>query len=78
MTASFFIDWNSILNVSDVPGRELLYTVLIALTNFCVLFILGLNRTLLNALQKPALASAFDTATQALLCIVLLLITRFT
>lgn len=78
MTASFFIDWNSILNVSDVPGRELLYTVLIALTNFCVLFILGLNRTLLNALQKPALASAFDTATQALLCIVLLIITRFT
>lgn len=78
MTASCFIDWNSILNVSDVPGRELLYTVLIALTNFCVLFILGLNRTLLNALQKPALASAFDTATQALLCVVLLLITRFT
>lgn len=78
MTTSCFIDWNSILNVSDVPGRELLYTVLIALSNFCVLFILGLNRTLLNALQKPALASAFDTATQALLCVVLLLITRFT
>lgn len=78
MTVSCFIDWNSILNVSDVPGRELLYTVLIALTNFCVLFILSLNRTLLNALQKPALASAFDTATQALLCIVLLLITHFT
>lgn len=78
MTVSCFIDWNSILNVSDVSGRELLYTVLIALTNFCVLFILSLNRTLLNALQKPALASAFDTATQALLCIVLLLITHFT
>lgn len=77
MSASCFIDWNNLLNVKGVPERQLLYTVLIAITNFCVLFILGLNRTLLNALQKPALASAFDTVTQVLLCLVLLVITHF-
>lgn len=76
--ASNFIDWCRILNANTVLSRELLYTVLIVITNFSVLFILGLNRTLLNAIQKPALASAFDTASQVMLCVVLLIITRFT
>lgn len=78
MSVSNFIDWSRVLNANDVLDQELLYTILIVITNFSILFVLGLNRTLLSALQKPALASAFDTASQVLLCSVLLIITRFT
>lgn len=78
MSVSNFIDWSRLLNANDVLDQELLYTIFIVITNFSILFVLGLNRTLLSALQKPALASAFDTASQVLLCSVLLIITRFT
>lgn len=78
ISTSNFINWCKILNANVALSRELLYTVLIVITNFSVLFILGLNRTLLNAIQKPALASAFDTASQVMLCVVLLIVTHFT
>lgn len=75
---SFFMDWCSILNADRSLENELMYTVFIVVTNFSLLFVLGLNRTLLNAIQKPAIASAFDTITQVLLCLVLLILIRFT
>lgn len=78
ISVSFFIDWCGLLGTDYSLERELLYTVLIAITNFSLLFILGLNKTLLNAVQKPALASMFDTTTQVLLCLVLLILVRFT
>lgn len=76
--ASFFINWSNVLNADVSLSQELLYTVLIVITNFSILFVLGLNRTLLNAIQKPALASMFDTSTQVLLCLVLLVLTSCT
>lgn len=76
--ASFFIDWVTLLNAKPSLESELLYTIIIAITNFSVLFVLGLNRTLLNAIQKPALASIFDTLTQILFCLVLLILTKST
>lgn len=76
--ASFFINWSSVLNADVSLSNELLYTILIVITNFSILFVLGLNRTLLNAIQKPALASMFDTSTQVLLCLVLIVLTSFT
>lgn len=78
VTASFFIDWCEILNARPALDRELLWTVVIVITNFSLLFVLGLNRTLLNAIQKPAIASVFDTATQLLLCVVLLVLINTT
>lgn len=78
LIASFFIDWCGILNAEYTLQHELTWTVVIVVINFSLLFILGLNRTLLNAVQKPAIASAFDTATQVLLCIVLLILVNFT
>lgn len=78
LIASFFIDWCGVLNAVPALKTELLWTVVIVVTNFSVLFILGLNRTLLNAVQKPAIASSFDTVTQVLLCLVLLILVRFT
>lgn len=76
MGSSWFIDWCKVLNADIALQHELLVTVLIVITNFSILFILKLNRTLISAIQKPALASAFDTATQVLLCVTLLIITR--
>ena len=76
MISSRFIDWCKVLNADASLSRELLITVLIVVTNFSILFILGLNRTLLNAIQKPALASAFDTASQVLLCVTLIVVTH--
>lgn len=78
LAASFFIDWCKVLNAEPNLSKELLWTIIIVISNFSILFILGINRSLLNAIQKPAIASAFDTATQALLCIVLLILTNLT
>ncbi len=78
LAATFFIDWCGVLNADFSLRHELTWTVVIVVTNFSLLFILGLNRTLLNAVQKPAIASAFDTVTQIFLCIVLLILVTFT
>lgn len=78
LIASFFINWCSVLNANLSLKQEITWTVVIVVTNFSLLFILGLNRTLLNAVQKPAIASVFDTVTQVLLCIVLLILVQFT
>lgn len=75
---SFLIDWTKVFNATPELSTELMWTVVVVITNFSTLFILGLNRTLLNALQKPAIASAFDTATNVLLCIVLFILVNFT
>ena len=78
ITGSFFIDWCSVLNADRSLGSELLWTIIIVVSNFSILFVLGLNRTLLNAVQKPAIASTFDTLTQVLLCIVLFILVHST
>lgn len=78
IAASFFIDWPGVLNADKALSHELLWTVLIVVTNFSIIFILGINRSLLNAIQKPAIASSFDTITQVLLCIVLFILVKFT
>lgn len=76
--ASFFINWCGILNVDYSLENEVFLTLVIVITNFSIIFILGLNRTLLNAIQKPAIASSFDTITQLLLCSVILILIHTT
>lgn len=78
MAGSLYVNWAHFLNVDPRLNGELTATILIVVTNFSVLFILGLNRSLLNAVQKPAIASSFDTSTQVLLCIVLMILVKFT
>lgn len=78
VSGSFFVDWCAVLNARAGLRHELLWTVVIVVTNFSLMFVLGLNKTLLNAVQKPAIASAFDTATQVLLCLVLLVLINTT
>ena len=76
--SSFLIDWCSFLNAGDSSSQDLTWTVVIIVTNFSLQFILGLNRTLLNAIQRPAIASSFDTIAQVLQCIVILCLVHFT
>lgn len=78
VVASKFIDWCEVLNAGRHLSDELFWTVIIVISNFSLLFVLGLNRSLLNAVQKPAIASSFDTLTQVLLCIVLLILVNTT
>lgn len=78
IVASFFINWCEILNADYSLENEIFLTLVIVITNFSIIFILGLNRTLLNAIQKPAIASSFDTITQVLLCAVILILIHTT
>lgn len=78
VTASYFIDWCDVLNARADLAFQLRWTVIIVITNFSLIFILALNRTLLIALQKPAISSVFDTTTQVLLCAVLWILTHYT
>lgn len=75
---SFFINWSAVLNAPSNMIKDLTLTVIIVLTNFSFQFILRLMSTLINAIQKPALASLFDTLSQFLLVIVLLLLINYT
>ena len=74
---SWNLDWSRLLNAHADLESQLQWTIMIAIINFSMLFILGLNRSLLNAIQMPAIASMFDTASQVLLCLVLLVLTQF-
>jgi O-antigen/teichoic acid export membrane protein len=75
---SFFLNWNVILNIPKEEIDGLTFVVLIALTNFCYQFILRIIVTLLNAIQKPAIASLFDTLSQLLNAILIILLIQFT
>jgi len=72
----FFVDFSEILKVPNLMSLELKYVVFIALTSFCFQFILKLIITLLNAIQKPAIGSLFDTISQLLVVIFLLIFNR--
>lgn len=76
--AGYFMNWTSILNATPDMQRELLITVMIVLTNFCFQFLLRIAFTLINAVQKPALASLFDTLCQVALLVILVILTKFT
>jgi len=75
---NLYIDWSSILKVPAEMKIELRYVVFIVLTNFALQFVLKLIATLLNALQKPAFSSLFDTLSQIILAVIILLLTYYT
>lgn len=78
MPLCFVIDWPSILNADVGLAHVLAWTVAIAITNFGIQFVFSLGRTLLNAVQKPALSSLFDTISQVLMCVVILVLVHST
>lgn len=73
-----FLNWGSILNVPLEMNKELNIVVFIVLTNFCLQFVLKLITTLLNAVQKPAIASLFDTLIQLLVLVLVVVVAKIT
>lgn len=76
--ATFFVDWGSFLNAPKGMSAELTSVVLIVLTTFAFQFILGLLNTILTALQKSVMSSLYNTISQVLLLISVLILTKTT
>lgn len=74
----FYVNWAAVLNTSLEMAQELTYVILIMLTNFCCQFVLRLISTLVNSIQKPFLASLFDTVSQIILALFILYLTKYT
>ena len=73
---SFFFDWRSFMNISDVSKNEISILGAIICTFFCLQFVFKIINTLLIADQKSAIAAFLDMVGQllALVCIYLLTI----
>ena len=56
---TFFINWNSLLNVSVISNQELHLCVLIVLVTFLLRFVLNLLTSIFRAYQLPALGDIF-------------------
>jgi O-antigen/teichoic acid export membrane protein len=55
----YYLDWNSILNVTTISGAELRWSVLLVLLMFNLRFVFHLITVILKADQRPALSDAF-------------------
>lgn len=73
-----FIGWSHVLNVPQEMNDELVIVMFIIVTNFCFQFVLRIMTTLINALQRPALASLFDTLSQFIAAIIIIFLINFT
>jgi O-antigen/teichoic acid export membrane protein len=75
--ANYFLDWASILNVSETMQSEISILAVIVFTYFCLQFVLRIITTLLIADQQPAKSSVIDLLGQifSLFFIVILVIT---
>lgn len=67
-----YINWSGILNVPQEMNGELIVVMFIIVTNFCFQFVLRIMLTLINALQRPALAFLFDTLSQLLAAVIII------
>lgn len=64
--ANFFLNWASILNVSESMRSEISILAVIVFTYFCLQFVLRIITTLLIADQQPAKSSVLDLLGQIL------------
>jgi len=66
LVLNYFINWNSLLNISDSQNTDLSILALIIFTYFCLQFIFKIISTLLIANQQPAKSSLIDLLGQIL------------
>lgn len=78
LVVCFQVNWSKILNAPPEINSELRQVSIIILINFCFQLVLKIVNTLLTAIQKPALASVFDTISQIIVAIIIYLLIRFT
>jgi O-antigen/teichoic acid export membrane protein len=76
--ASYFIDWASLINAPVESQNELKYLVVIVISYFCLQFIFQIIRIVMISDQKPALASMIDLGGQAIVLLIVWLLTHFT
>ena len=75
---SFQVEWTRVLNAPTDMSNELKYVIFIAITNFSFQFSLRLISTLFVAIQKPAIAALFDTVSQLLVVLFIMILIHFT
>lgn len=78
MVFNRFIDWCSLLNLSQDMNEEIINLTNIIITYFCLQFIFKIINTLLIADQMPSLASFLDLLGQALSLLAIYLLTIYT
>lgn len=59
LIVSYYIDWNSLLNVTSVSSTELRNTIILTIIMFSLRFVFQLITVLLKAIQKSAISDAF-------------------
>lgn len=73
-----FINWTSVLNISDSVGNSLLAAICIIVVYFCLNFILSTINMVLQADQNPSGASARDLVQQLLSLTIIWILTLTT
>ena len=73
-----FINWTSVLNISDSVGNSLLAAICILVVYFCLNFILSTINMVLQADQNPAGASSRDLVQQLLSLTIIWILTLTT
>lgn len=73
----YFLDWNSILNVTSINKEELRNTVIIVLFLFICRFVFQLITVILKADQRPAVSDIFLPAASALSLIFVVFLKNF-
>ncbi|MDY0173632.1 MAG: oligosaccharide flippase family protein [Bacteroidales bacterium] len=73
----YFLDWNSILNVTVVSLSELRLTIIFVLLIFIIRFVLQLISVILKANQQPALSDIFLPISSVISLVIVLLLKFF-
>lgn len=74
----FFLDWNSILNVTLIPQSELAVIAMVVFIFFFMKFVLGLLTFILKGLQKTALSDLFNPLGNLISLIIIYVLTKTT
>lgn len=76
--ASYLVDWRALINAPLGSENELKYLVIIVISYFCLQFIFQIIKVVITSDQKPALASFIELFGQALVLLIVWLLTHFT
>lgn len=76
--ASYFVDWRTLINAPLGTDNELKYLVIIVISYFCFQFIFQIIKVVITSDQKPALAAGIELFGQALVLLIVWLLTHFT
>ncbi|MCU0473448.1 MAG: MATE family efflux transporter [Bacteroidales bacterium] len=73
-----YLNWNKILNISEVGQSEISFLVIIVFTYFCLSFVFRMICTILTADQQPAKASFIDLLGQLISLIIVFILVKTT